>query len=215
MTGEDVERLDSLKFSRRSVRAGQTLYQQGDAFRYIYASRGGMFKSAMVLNDGREQISGFHMAGEQIGLDGVGTGHHGTTATALEDTDVCAIPYAGLADAMAGRASTLHLLGRLMSQQIAQEHGLMMLLGSMSAVERLAAFLLNLAVRLKARGYSSSEFHLRMTRVEIGSHLCMSIETVSRTFSLFQKQGLLEVDKRHIRILDMPGLRQLFESNMH
>jgi CRP/FNR family transcriptional regulator, anaerobic regulatory protein len=214
MAGPDVERLDSLMFSRRSIRAGQTLYRQGDAFKFIFASRGGMFKSAMALNDGREQVSGFHMAGEQVGLDGVATGHHGTTATALEDTEVCAIPYAGLADKMAGSAGTLNLLGRLMSQQIVQEHSLMLLLGSMSADERLAAFLLNMGGRLKARGYSSSEFHLRMTRAEIGSHLGMTIETVSRTFSSFQKQGLLEVDKRHIRILDMQGLRRVFESNM-
>ena len=215
MTGPDVERLDSLMFDRRSIRAGETLYRQGDAFKFIYASRGGMFKSAMALNDGREQVSGFHMAGEQVGLDGVATGLHGTTATALEDTEVCAIPYAGLADKMAGSAGTLNLLGRLMSQQIVQEHGLMMLLGSMSADERLAVFLLNLAGRQKARGYSSCEFHLRMTRAEIGSYLGMKLETVSRTFSAFQKQGLLVVNKRHVRILDTQSLSRMFESKMH
>ena len=215
MTGTEVEQLDSLMFRRHRIRAGQTLYRQGDAFKFIYASRGGMFKSDMALDDGRGQVSGFHMAGEQVGLDGVATGRHGTTATALEDTEVCAIPYAGLAGKMAQGAGTLNLLGRLMSQQIVQEHLLMMLLGSMSAEERLAAFLLNLAARLKARGYSASEFHLRMTRADIGSHLGMTIETVSRTFSAFQKQGLLDVDKRHVRILDADGLKRTFGSHMH
>ena len=99
-----------------------------------------------------------------------------------------------------------------MSREIVREHSLMMLLGSMNAEERLAAFLLNMSQRLKARGYSPTEFRLRMSRAEIGSYLGMKLETVSRTFSSFQQQRLLEVDKRHIRILDLQGLTQVFET---
>ena len=104
-----------------------------------------------------------------------------------------------------------HVISRLMSREIVREHSLMMLLGSMNAEERLAAFLLNISQRMKARGYSASEFHLRMSRAEIGSYLGMKLETVSRTFSAFQQQRLLEVDKKHVRIVDLDGLTQAFE----
>lgn len=215
MTGTDLERLDKMMFGRRRIKAGQALYRQGDPFEFVYAVRGGTVKSSLTLADGREQVTGFHIAGEQLGLDGVADGRHGTTATALEDTEVCAIPYANLSQMAANGRGAGHLVGRLMSREIVREHGLMLLLGSMNAEERLAAFLLNLAGRLKARGYSSNEFHLRMTRAEIGSHLGMKLETVSRTFSAFQKQRLLEVDRRHIRIIDLEGLTRAFGVRVH
>ena len=215
MTGVEVEQLDQLKFQRQRIKAGQVLYAQGDPFEFIYAVRAGTLKSSLTVADGREQVSSFHIAGEQLGLDGVAQGRHGTTATALEDTELCAIPYAHVAQLTVAGITQEHLISRLMSREIVREHSLMMLLGSMNAVERLATFLLNLAGRLKARGYSASEFHLRMTRAEIGSHLGMKIETVSRTFSTFQKQRLLQVDKRHIRILDLDGLTSAFGMRMH
>ena len=215
MSGVEVQRLDKLMFQRRRIKAGQVLYAQGEPFQFIYAVRAGTLKSSLTLADGREQVSSFHIAGEQLGLDGVAQGRHGTTATALEDTEVCAIPYAHVAQMTTAGSGQEHLISRLMSREIVREHSLMMLLGSMNAVERLATFLLNLAARLKARGYSASEFHLRMTRAEIGSHLGMKIETVSRTFSIFQKQRLLQVDKRHIRILDLDGLTSAFGMRMH
>jgi CRP/FNR family transcriptional regulator, anaerobic regulatory protein len=212
LTGSETERLDGLMFGRRHVAAGQALYREGDHFQFIYAVRSGTFKSSLTLADGREQVSGFHMAGELMGLDGVANGTHASSATALEDTEICAIPYSRLNDLAGQSTNLLHVVGRLMSREIVREHSLMLLLGSMNAEERLAAFLLNMSQRLKARGYSPSEFHLRMSRAEIGSYLGMKLETVSRTFSSFQQQRLLEVDKRHIRILDLERLTQVFET---
>ena len=212
LTGSETQRLDGLMFGRRRVAAGESLYREGDRFQFIYAVRSGTFKSSLTLADGREQVSGFHMAGELMGLDGVANGTHASSATALEDTEICAIPYSRLNDLAGQSANLLHVVGRLMSREIVREHSLMMLLGSMNAEERLAAFLLNMSQRLKARGYSPSEFHLRMSRAEIGSYLGMKLETVSRTFSSFQQQRLLEVDKRHIRILDLERLTQVFET---
>ena len=214
LTGSDAERLDGLHFGRRRVEAGQTLYREGDRFQFIYAVRSGTFKSSLTLADGREQVSGFHMAGELMGLDGIANGTHASTATALEDTEVCAIPYAHLNELAAQSSALQGIVGRLMSREIVREHSLMMLLGSMNAEERLAAFLLNLSQRLKARGWSASEFHLRMSRAEIGSYLGMKLETVSRTFSAFAQQRLLEVDKRHVRILDLESLRFAFETRV-
>jgi CRP/FNR family transcriptional regulator len=214
LEGTDVERLDGLMFARRRVKEGQALYREGDRFQFIYAVRSGTFKSALTLKDGREQVTGFQMAGELLGLDGLANGKHASSATALEDAEICAIPYAHLAELAAGSADLQNVISRLMSREIVREHSLMMLLGSMNAEERLAAFLLNISQRMKARGYSASEFHLRMSRAEIGSYLGMKLETVSRTFSAFQHQGLLDVDKKHVRIVDLDGLTRAFETRV-
>jgi CRP/FNR family transcriptional regulator len=215
LSSQETERLDSLNFSRRKVTAGQSLYRQGERFHFIYAVRSGTFKSGLTLADGREQVSGFHMAGELMGLDGLAGGAYASAASALEDSEICAIPYAHLNE-LSGTSSNLqNVIGRMMSREIVREHTLMVLLGSMNAQERLATFLLNLSHRLQARGYSATEFHLRMSRAEIGSYLGLQLETVSRTFSAFQQEGVLEVDKRHIRILDPQALVRAFESRVH
>lgn len=215
MAAPEVERLDQLVFTRRKVRSGQKLYREGDHFQYIYALRTGTFKSSLRTADGREQVSSLDLAGEVLGLDGVATGAHASTSEALEDSEVCAIPYAHLTELAAANSGMQHVVTRLMGREIVREHGLMLLLGSMNAEQRLASFLLNLSKRLKARGYSATEFHLRMTRADIGSLLGMKLETVSRTFTVFQKRGLLEVDQRHIRIVDLPTLQHEFEIRMH
>ncbi len=216
MPMNDVSSLDNLMFGRRKVAAGQTLYADGERFGFIYAVRIGTFKSSLLLPDGREQVSGFQMAGELMGLDGVANGRHASSAIALEDAEVCAIPYAHLEElSAAGNVGLQQAINRLMSREIVREHSLMLLLGSMSAEERLAAFLLNMSQRMKARGFSASEFHLRMSRADIGSYLGIKLETVSRTFSAFQRQGVLEVDKRHVRILDADALKGTIDAAMH
>lgn len=215
MSCSDVQRLDDLKFGRRRVKMGQTLYRAGDHFQFMYAVRSGTFRSSLMLPDGREQVNGFYMAGEVMGLDGIANDAHGSSATALEDAEVCVIPYASLSDLAQSHSGLQQVVARLTSREIMREQGLMMLLGSMNAEEKLATFLLNLSQRLKMRGYSASEFHLRMSRAEIGSYLGMTLETVSRTFSAFQQARLLEVDKRHIRLIDLDGLRRAFEIRLH
>jgi CRP/FNR family transcriptional regulator len=215
MAGQDVQRLDGLHFGRRKVKAGQTLYREGDRFQFIYAVRCGTFKSSLARRDGNEQVTGFQMPGELMGLDGLAHGKHASSATALEDAEICAIPYTHLSELAAGNANMQHVVSRLMSREIVREHGLMTLLSSMTAEERLAAFLLNLSQRMKARGFAANEFHLRMTRAEIGSYLGMKLETVSRTFSIFQQRGLLEVNNKHVRILDFDALNLAFDSRVH
>jgi CRP/FNR family transcriptional regulator len=216
LNAADIESLDNLGFARRHIAAGDVLYAEGDCFKNIHAVRAGTFKSSLLLADGRQQVSGFYMAGELLGLDGVATGRHASTATALEDTEVCAIPYPKLSElAATGGTQMRQIVARLMSREIVREHSLMLLLGSMTADERLAAFLLNLSQRMNARGFSAREFHLRMSRAEIGSYLGLKLETVSRSFSAFQRKGLLEVDKRHVLINDFDGLTQAFEAPIH
>jgi CRP/FNR family transcriptional regulator len=214
LTAGCVERLDGLQFGQQRVKEGDTLYREGERFHQIFAVRSGTFKCSITLKDGREQVTGFQMAGELMGLDGVANGRHASSATALEDAEICAIPYDHLCELAQDSAEFQQVISRLMSREIVREHSLMALLGSMNADERLAAFLLNLSQRMKARGYSASEFHLRMSRAEIGSYLGMKLETVSRTFSAFQQQRLLSVDKRHIRILDLKALTEAFDTRV-
>ena len=209
MSNNELEQLDTLVANRRTVARGETLFRTGDAFQSLYAVRTGFFKTCVSSEDGRDQVTGFQMAGELLGLDGISHDRHNCDAVALEDSQVCVIPYHMLEEVSHKVMELQHQFHRIMSREIVRDHGVMLLLGSMRAEERLAAFLLNLTQRLQARGFSASSLILRMTREEIGSYLGLKLETVSRTFSKFQDDGLLEVKQRHIRILDQAGLSRL------
>ena len=209
MSNDQMMRLDSLVTTRRTVGRGDTLFRSGDDFQSLYAVRTGFFKTCVSSEDGRDQVTGFQMAGELLGLDGIGTDSHTCDAVALEDSQVCIIPFHQLEDLSREVTDLQRQFHRIMSREIVRDHGVMLLLGSMRAEERLAAFLLNLTQRLQHRGFSSSEVILRMTREEIGSYLGLKLETVSRTFSKFQDEGFLEVKQRQIRIVDADGLQRL------
>ena len=196
---------------RHKVPRGEKLFQAGDRFEAIYAVWTGFFKTCISSKDGREQVSGFQMGGELIGLDGIGTRRHEVDAVALEDSQVCVIPYTEF-EALSHEISSLQQqFHRMMSREIVRNHGVMLLLGSMHAEERLAAFLLNLTNRLQTRGFSSSSIVLRMSREEIGSYLGLKLETVSRTFSRFQANGLLFVRHRQIQVTDPVGLQHVLD----
>ncbi|SAK91400.1 Crp/FNR family transcriptional regulator [Caballeronia hypogeia] len=209
LSPDEYERLDALIGSTRTVRRGETLYRCGDAFQSIYAVRSGCFKTVLTHRDGNEQVTGFHLAGDTLGLDGVSTDHHGCDAIALEDSVVCVIPF-DLLELLCREVKTIqHHVHRLMSSEIVRESNLMMLLGTMSAEQRVAAFLLNISTRMKARGYSPAQFVLRMTREEIGSYLGLKLETVSRMFSKLQKAGVVDAHGKEIRILDHAELESV------
>lgn len=205
----ELEKVEELVATRRKVRRGDALFRAGDRFDALYAVRLGFLKSTVTSSDGREQVTGFHMAGELVGLDGIGTETHSCDTVALEDTEVCVIPYQRLEEVAAAVPVLRHHFHKVMSREIVREHGVMLLLGSMHAEERLAAFLLNLSQRFEARGYSRTEFVLRMTRAEIGSFLGLKLETVSRVLSRFAQEGLIEVNQKHVRILNTEGLRAI------
>ncbi|MFG6449456.1 fumarate/nitrate reduction transcriptional regulator Fnr [Roseateles sp. BYS180W] len=209
LTHSDIERLDRLVATRRNVARGDTLFRTGDSFQSLYAVRTGFFKTCVSAEDGRDQVTGFQMAGELLGLDGISSDRHACDAVALEDSQVCVIPYGQLEVLSREFTDLQHQFHKIMSREIVRDHGVMLLLGSMRAEERLAAFLLNLTQRLRARGFSASSLVLRMTREEIGSYLGLKLETVSRTFSKFQEDGLLEVKQRQIRIVSQDGLQAL------
>jgi CRP/FNR family transcriptional regulator len=209
MSEVQLDQLDRMVSNRRAVARGEALFRSGEAFSSLFAVRTGFFKTCVGSEDGRDQVTGFQMAGELLGLDGIGTERHTCDAVALEDSQVCVIPFHQLEDLSREFSDLQRQFHRIMSREIVRDHGVMLLLGSMRAEERLAAFLLNLTQRLHARGFSASELVLRMTREEIGSYLGLKLETVSRAFSKLQDDGALEVKQRQIRVLDPAALQAL------
>jgi CRP/FNR family transcriptional regulator len=203
----EMERVDEVVATRRKVARGDNLFRSGDKFNALFAIRTGFFKTRISAEDGRDQVTGFQMAGEIIGLDGIVSDHHTCDAVALEDAEVCVMPFDRIEELSREITSLQRHVHKIMSREIVRENGVMLLLGSMRAEERLAAFLLNLVQRLHARGFSQSELVLRMTREEIGSYLGLKLETVSRTFSKFADDGIVEVKQRHVRILNPDGLK--------
>lgn len=206
----DLQRLDEVVAARRRIKQGASLFNVGDTFTSLYAIRTGFFKTSVSSEDGREQVTGFQMAGEIMGLDGIVNDHHSCNAIALEDAEVCVMPFSNVEELSREFPVLQRHVHKIMSREIVRENGVMMLLGNMRAEERLAAFLLNLVQRLHARGFSQSEFVLRMTREEIGSYLGLKLETVSRTFSKFSDDGIIEVKQRYVRIIEPEKLKKIF-----
>ena len=206
---KDMHKLDEIVTIRKKITQGDLLFENGETFTALFAIRTGFFKTSIASEDGREQVTGFQMAGEIIGLDGIVNDRHTCNALALEDSEVCVMPFDHIEDLSREFPVLQKHVHKIMSREIVREHGMMMLLGNMSAEERLANFLVNLVQRLFARGQSQSEFILRMSREEIGSYLGLKLETVSRTFSKYSEEGIIEVKQKHIKILKPDSLKQL------
>lgn len=215
LNSEELVRVDELVRQRRNIKRGSSLFTSGDPFTAVYAIRTGFFKTHVSTAEGHEQVTGFQMAGEIIGLDGIVDDEHHCNAIALEDAEVCVMPYDRLEEISRDVPALQHHVHKILSREIVREHGVMLLLGSMRAEERLAAFLLNLVQRLKRRGFSASDVVLRMTREDIGSYLGMTLETVSRTFSKFAQDGMIEVKQRHIHIRDADALNNMVNPPQH
>jgi CRP/FNR family transcriptional regulator len=194
---------------RRRVQRNEALYRSGAKCDAVYAIHSGLFKTTMLSEDGIGQVTGFQMPGDLLGLDGIGTGKNRCDAIALSQGEVCVIPCANLVrSSHDSEALQAHIL-RMLCDEISCNQGVMLLLGSRSAEERVAAFVINFSERLLAQGSPWSTFRLWMTRAEIGSFLGLELETVSRIFSKLDEQGILAVQGHHIGIRDLDALRKL------
>ena len=193
----------------RVVTEGTAIHRAGDAFRSVFYVKSGAAKRVLIQEDGREQILGFPMPGDIVAMEAISAGTHSTTVVALDICAVVEIPFEALEALAAERPDVARLLYQRMSAALREEHSWLAALGLLNADERLATFLLDLSQRFSARGFSARRFMLRMTRAEIGSFLGLTLETVSRVFSRFQKLGLLNVTRREIELLDMAALYNL------
>ena len=203
---DDLDRLDSIIDRKRPLLRGEHLFRIGDPFQCLYAVRSGSLKTYATSEDGQEQVMGFHLPGELIGLDGIAEGDHPLAARALETTSVCEIPFHDLESLSTQLPGLQRQLLRVMSKEIRNDEHSMVSRGQKSAEERLASFLIGLSNRFMRRGFSANQFNLSMSRSDIGNYLGLALETVSRLFTRFQNEGLLRVDRKHIELIDRERL---------
>jgi CRP/FNR family transcriptional regulator, anaerobic regulatory protein len=209
LSESELWQLDEIVQRRRPIAKGQILFRMGAPFASVFAVRTGSLKTVLLSDDGTEQVTGFALAGELLGLDAINQGAHPVSAVALESTSICEIPFDKL-DGLAGQLPGFrqHFM-RTMSREIAADESLLALLGQRSAEQRLAAFLLSLSTRFHARGLVADRFCLSMSRADIANHLGLTQETISRLFTQFRKQGLIEIHTRDLHLLDMDSLHRI------
>ncbi len=205
---KELESLDEIIERKKPFHKTDLLASPGETFRSLYAIRSGSFKSYITSEDGEHQITGFHLPGDIVGFDAIRENTYQSYTQALETSMVCEIPYDTVDQMSAQLPSLRRQMMNIMSSEIKQDHDLMMLLNKRTAEERIAHFLLNLSERFAARGFSPTEFNLTMTRNEIGNYLGLTVETVSRLLSRFQKEQLIAVNGKLIEITDMSSLRK-------
>jgi CRP/FNR family transcriptional regulator len=205
----ETRQLDHIIEKFRRVSRDRILYRMNDPFTTLYAIRYGQFKTYQITADGAEQITGFHMAGEFLGMDAISKDRHQCYASALEDSEVCEVPFSGLEHLFSEIPVLLRHFHRMMSQEITRDQSTMLSLGNMNAEQRFSLFLLNLSARHKARGYSATSFQLRMSREEIGNYLGLTIESISRLMSRFKREGLIGVSQRDVELLELATLQKI------
>jgi len=206
---EDINKLESIVHRGRPIKKGDHIYREDEEFKSIYAVRLGSVKTYLMTNDGREQVTGFYMAGEVFGMDGVASGIHETSAVAMETSAICAIPFERLEELGTLIPSLQRHMFKLLGQEITEDQKLITLLSKNSADERLAALFLSLSQRCKAIGLSPDNIILPMSRSDIGNYLGLTVETVSRVLSRMQKKEVIRIDNKELSILDMDALRAI------
>lgn len=205
----ELEQLGQVVNVHHTLRRGEYLYRAGQSFSSLYVLRRGFFKMYDLSEDGREKIVGLYMPGALLEMGAISTGHYNYSAIAVEDSDLCAIPFNRLEELFRRVPRLQHWFYRVMSREIIRDQEIMKLLSGMRAEERLAVFLLDLSDRFKELGYSSTRFILRLTREEIGNYLGLTLETVSRLFSRFQAEGLIGVNGKEMRLSDLTALKMM------
>ncbi len=211
---EDVDALDQIVKRGRPLKKGEFLFRQGEPFESVFAVRAGAMKTFSLSDNGEEQITGFHFPSELVGLSGMDTELYPVSAQALESTSVCEIPFDRLEDLSMQLPQLRRQLMRVMSREIRDDQQMMLLLSKKTADERIAAFLVNLSARFRARGFSASHFRLSMSRNEVGNYLGLAVETVSRVFTRFQQNGLIDAEGKEVHILKSIELCALAGGNL-
>ena len=201
--------LQGLPLRRRKVRAKEHLFRAGQPRHALYFVNAGFFKTSVVSEDGREKVTGFRMRGDLLGIDALDLPVHACDAVALDVGEVWELPVAQLSERIPDFQARLTAA---LASEIRRDWGWMLAVGTLSAEQRVVAFVLDLATRLQAMGYSARNLLLRMTRAELGNFLALQLETVTRALSHLQARGLIDVEGRQIRIQDPAGLRAMLGS---
>lgn len=210
---DDIDKLDEIIQRGRPLQKGDYLYRANDDFHSVYAVRSGTVKAVTITDDGQEQVTGFYLPGEIIGMDGIGDSRYTNSAIALETSAVCEIPFSRMEELSLQIPTLQRHFFQLMSREITADQQLITLLSKNSAEERVAALLLSISSRNARRQLSATSFRLPMSRADIGNYLGLTVETVSRVLGRFQKQNILSVDKKEINITDLDALSAIANPN--
>lgn len=206
---EDMTELDAFVHKPAPIDRGDKLFHAGQDFEFIYVVRSGSLKTVHPAEDGEAQVMGFHMPGELLGLDAISDDRHHCDALALERTSVCALPFSQLEQVAARVASVQRQLHRIISREMVHDQEHLAALGRRTARERIALFLFSLSRRLEKAGHSATEFSLSMSRDDMANYLGLALETVSRLLKKLADDGILDVDRRQVRILEPDALGTL------
>jgi CRP/FNR family transcriptional regulator len=212
LTEEERSRFEQIVHRSRPIQSGEHIYRSGDEFKAVAAVRTGCFKSYAIDHEGQEQVLGFHLPGEIIGLDAIHEGRHKANVVALDTSAICSLPFSSMTNLARSMPELQTEMFRIMSQRISE---LETIAGDLSADERIAMFIKSLSTRFARRGYSDREFILAMSRRDIASYLRLATETVSRVLARFQQRGLIKVDRKQVRILDQDGLEDAARKTTH
>ncbi len=205
----NIDAKSNVRFQRRRIKAGQWLFGNGEKFSSVFIVYSGFLKTLLVDEVGNEQILGFPMKGDLLGIDGLHNEHYASQAAALTDCDLVVVPFHELKSLGHEHVFLENWLYRAMGRELVREHAVVGLLGTLGAEARVARFLVSLSDRFAANGYSPVSFNLRMTRKEIGSYLGLTLETVSRSLSALHDAELIEIKQRAVEIKDIVFLRSL------
>lgn len=209
MSEDEIEQINEIVERKKPVQKNEYLFRAGERNRSLYAVLSGSVKSLVDNPNGEEQIVGFHLPGEILGLDGFQGDAHACSAVALETACVCEFPIESLEQICHEIPSVQSAMRRIMGQEVTKDYAMLLLLGRMSAEEKLASFLLSMSTRMSQRHWKSTEFNLSMPRQDIANYLGLAVETVSRLFAQFQDRKIIEVDRRRINIMSMDKLKAL------
>jgi len=203
---QELNTLDDIIDRKRPIHKGDKIFNDGQELHSLFAIRSGTFKTFTVNEQGEEQITGFHLAGDLLGFDAIADSEHKSFAQALETSMVCEIPYNNLDKLSNTMPKLKKQVLRLMSNEIRTDQEMLTLLNRKNAEQRVATFLVSLSDRYHARGLSATEFRLTMTRSDIGNYIGLTVETISRLLNRFHKNGLIKVDGKLITIIDLDEL---------
>ena len=209
MSEEELKLIDTVIERNKPVHKNDYLFRAGDTNRSIYAVLSGSVKTLVDNPNGEEQIVGFHLPGELLGMDGFSGDAHTCSAVALETSSVCEFPLESLDEVCHVVPSIQYAMRRIMGREVTKDHAMLLLLGRMSAEEKLASFLISLSKRMAQRHWKPTEFNLTMPRQDIANYLGLAVETVSRLFAHLQDENIIEVDRRRVNISDMDRLKAI------
>jgi CRP/FNR family transcriptional regulator len=205
----DIDRLNEIVQRSKPLQKGSYLYRANDPFHAVYAVRSGAVKATTLSDSGNEQITGFYLPGEVVGMDGIAEDRYTNSVVALETASICEIPFHRMEELSLQIPSLQRHFFQLMSREITQDQQMIALLSRSNADTRIAAFLLSISTRHSRRNLSATRFNLPMSRTDIGNFLGLTIETVSRVFTRLQKQGVIAAERKAITILEISTLTEL------